>query len=59
MIGTILGTAFVINAGASAESAMVLALPVASLALIFKNFHYGYIVSLFQRRADKLAEQGD
>lgn len=59
MIGAILGTAFVIHAGVSAESAVVLALPIASLALIFKNFYYGYVVSLFQVKADTYAQAGD
>ncbi len=59
MTGSLLGVAFVINAGASAESALVLALPIASLALIFKNFYYGYIASFFQRKADKYAEEGN
>ena len=59
MTGALLGVAFVINSGASAESALVLALPIASLALIFKNFYYGYIIALFERKADKCAENGD
>lgn len=59
MTGSLLGVAFVIHAGATAESALVLALPIASLALIFKNFYYGYVVSLFERKVDKYAEKGD
>lgn len=59
MTGSLLGVAFVINAGVSAENALVLALPIASLALIFKNFYYGYVVSFFQRRADRYAEDGN
>lgn len=59
MTGSLLGVAFVINAGASAESALVLALPIASLALIFKNFYYGIVVSFFQRKADKYAQEGN
>ncbi|MDD3173661.1 MAG: PTS sugar transporter subunit IIC [Herbinix sp.] len=59
MTGSLLGVAFVIYAGASAESALILALPIATLVLIFKNFYYGYIVSLFVRKADKYAEAGD
>lgn len=58
MTGTILGTAFAIKSGASAESALVLALPISSLALILKNFYYGYVVSLFERKADKYAAEG-
>lgn len=59
MSGSLLGVAFVINAGVSPENALVLALPIASLMLIFKNFYYGYIVSLFERRVEACAEQGD
>ena len=59
MTGTILGTAFVIHAGASTESALVLALPIASVVLLFKNFYYGYIVSIFEHTADQCAEAGD
>lgn len=59
MSGSLLGVAFVINAGVSAENALVLALPIASLMLIFKNFYYGYVVSLFERKVEKCAESGD
>lgn len=57
--GTVLGTAFAISTGSGAETALTLAIPIASLVLIFKNLGMVFILPSFVHKADKYAEQGD
>ncbi|MBQ4163733.1 MAG: PTS sugar transporter subunit IIC, partial [Turicibacter sp.] len=42
--GTVLGTAFAIANGSGAETALTLALPIASLVLVFKNLGMVFIL---------------
>lgn len=57
--GTVLGTAFAISTGSGAEAALTLALPIASLVLVFKNLGMVFILPSFVHKADKYAEKGD
>ena len=57
--GTVLGTAFAIANGSGAEAALTLALPIASLVLVFKNIGMVFILPPFVHKADKYAEAGD
>lgn len=50
--GGILGVAFAISAHAGASEALVLALPIATLALIIKNLYVGIGIPYFSNRAD-------
>ena len=57
--GTILATAFVITSGASTDMALVLAFPIATLALLLKNAVYIGIRGYCSEKATKYAEQAD
>lgn len=57
--GGILGVAFAINSGAGAETALLLGLPIATLALIVKNIYNGMFIPLLCHKADAYAEMGD
>ena len=57
--GTVLGTAFAIANGSGAETALTLAIPVASLVLVFKNLGMVFILPSFIHKADDYAKKGD
>lgn len=56
--GGILGTAFAITTGSGVEGALVLALPIATLALLFKNVVYIFGRGFFVHKADQYAVEG-
>lgn len=57
--GGILGVSFAISAHASASEALVLALPIATLALIIKNIYIGIGIPYLSHKADQAADAGD
>lgn len=57
--GTVLGTAFAISTGSGAETALTLAMPIASLVLVFKNLGMVFILPAFVHKADDYAQKGD
>lgn len=57
--GTVLGTAFAISTGSGAETALTLAVPIASLVLVFKNLGMVFILPAFVHKADDYAQKGD
>lgn len=57
--GGILGTAFAITTGNGVESALALMLPIATFALIIKQFIYSVIRESFNGIADSYAEKGN
>lgn len=57
--GTVLGTAFAISTGSGAETALTLAIPIASLVLVFKNVGMVFILPAFVHKADDYAQKGD
>lgn len=57
--GTVLGTAFAISTGSDAETALTLAIPIASLVLVFKNLGMVFILPAFVHKADDYAQKGD
>lgn len=57
--GSVLGTAFAIAAGESPAVALTLALPIATLVLIVKNFGFLFILPPFIHKADDYAQQGN
>ncbi|QYN54286.1 PTS sugar transporter subunit IIC [Lactobacillus panisapium] len=57
--GSVLGTAFAIEAGKSTAVALTLGIPIASLVLVIKNLCFIFILPYFVHRADKYAEQSD
>ncbi|OCG67673.1 PTS sugar transporter [Gilliamella sp. Imp1-6] len=57
--GSVLGTAFAIGAGKSAEIALPLCLPIASLVLLVKNLCFLFILPYFVHKADKYASEGN
>lgn len=57
--GTVLGTAFAISTGSGAETALTLAIPIASLVLVFKNLGMVFILPVFVHKADEYAQKGD
>lgn len=59
LTGGILGTAFAISSGGGAETALVLAFPIAAVGLLIKNVHFGIISPLFLHRADRYAEKAN
>lgn len=58
LTGGILGTAFAISSGTGTETALLLAFPIASVALIFRNLHLILISPMFLHKADKYAIKG-
>lgn len=59
LTGGILGTALAISSGGGAETALLLAFPIAAVGLLVKNLHFGVISPLFLHKADKYAEQAN
>ena len=57
--GTVLGTAFAISTGSGDETALTLAIPIASLVLVFKNLGMVFILPAFVHKADDYAQKGD
>lgn len=57
--GAVLGTAFAISTGSGAETALTLAIPIASLVLVFKNLGMVFILPAFVHKADDYAQKGD
>ena len=57
--GTVLGTAFAISTGSGAETGLTLAIPIASLVLVFKNLGMVFILPAFVHKADDYAQKGD
>ena len=57
--GGILGVAFAITSGAGTETALLLGLPIATLALILKNIYLGMFIPMLSQRADGYAERAD
>ncbi len=57
--GAILGAAYVIMSGAKPGDAVLLAVPVATLAAMLSNFMMMFVVPLIGAKADKYADKGD
>ncbi|OCG27898.1 PTS sugar transporter [Gilliamella sp. wkB108] len=57
--GSVLGTAFAIGAGKSAEIALPLCIPIASLVLLVKNLCFLFILPYFVHKADQYASEGN
>lgn len=56
VVGGVLGVAFAISSGAGPETALLLGLPIATLALIFENLYLGLVLPIVLHKADKYAE---
>lgn len=59
VVGGILGVAFAISSGAGPETALLLGLPIATLALIFENLYLGFVLPIVLHKADKYAEEAN
>lgn len=57
--GTILGTAFAIQAGAGAEVALALGLPISTIMQAVIAIVWGLIPTIWMHKADKKAEEGN
>lgn len=57
--GGILGVAFAISSGAGPETALLLGLPIATLALIFENLYYGLVLPICLHKADRYADEAN
>lgn len=57
--GGILGTAFAITTGSGIEGAVALSLPIATLALLVKQFIYTFVRGYFVHKADRYADDGN
>ncbi len=57
--GTILGTAFAIQAGAGPEVALAAGLPIATIMLGINTLAWGFFPAIIMHRADKYALEGD
>lgn len=57
--GGILGTAFAIATGSGIEGAVALSLPIATLALLVKQFLYSFVRGYFVHKADYYADKAD
>jgi len=57
--GAIISTAYVIMTGQEVASAVVLAVPIATLVLLFDNFQMTVLLTWASHIADKYAEKGD
>lgn len=55
--GGILGVAFAISSGAGAETALLLALPIATFTLILKNAYLGVVIPILGHKADEYANE--
>ncbi|GIO21665.1 PTS sugar transporter subunit IIC [Oceanobacillus sp. J11TS1] len=59
VVGGILGVAFAISSGAGTETALLLGLPIATLALVFENLYLGLALPIFLHKADRYAEEAN
>ncbi|WP_054951127.1 PTS mannose/fructose/sorbose/N-acetylgalactosamine transporter subunit IIC [Numidum massiliense] len=57
--GGVLGTAFAISSGAGAETALLLGLPIATLALVLKNIYLGLFLPILSHKADEYAAEAN
>ena len=57
--GTIISTAYVILSGSEVTAAVVLAVPIATLVLLFDNIQMTFVLTWASHIADKYAEVGD
>lgn len=57
--GTIISTAYVILSGSEVTAAVVLAVPIATLVLLFDNIQMTFVLTWASHIADKYAEAGD
>lgn len=57
--GGILGVAFAISSNAGVETALLLALPIATFTLILKNIYLGLFIPILNHKADKYADEGN
>ncbi len=57
--GGILATAFAIKTGSGVDVALTLALPIATLGLVVKNFLYVVVIPAMSQKADTYAERGE
>ena len=57
--GGILATAFGIKTGSGVDVALTLALPIATLGLVVKNFLYVVVIPAMSQKADTYAERGE
>ncbi|MDR1650471.1 MAG: PTS sugar transporter subunit IIC [Synergistaceae bacterium] len=57
--GAIIGTAFAIISNQDTPAAVALAVPIASLVLIFDNMLMTFFIPFLSSKADKYAEEGD
>lgn len=59
LTGGVLATAFVIRSGADTVAALAFAFPIATIAIMLETLYEGYVVSLFNRYAEKCADAAD
>ncbi|WEV43254.1 PTS sugar transporter subunit IIC [Lactobacillus sp. ESL0684] len=57
--GSVLGTAFALNAGKSTAVALTLGIPIASLVLVIKNLCFIFILPFFVHKADKYGDEAN
>lgn len=57
--GTIIATAYVIMSGQSISSAVLLAVPIATLVLLIDNLQMTFLLTHASHKADKYAQEGD
>lgn len=57
--GTIISTAYIILSGSEVTAAVVLAVPIATLVLLFDNVMMTFVLTWASHLADKYAEKGD
>lgn len=57
--GTIIATAYVIMSGKSISSAVLLAVPIATLVLLIDNLQMTFLLTYASHKADKYAESGN
>lgn len=57
--GGILATAFALKTGSGVDVALTLALPIATLGLVVKNFLYVVVIPAMSQKADRLVEKGE
>ncbi|GGB47216.1 PTS sugar transporter [Virgibacillus dakarensis] len=59
VVGGVLGVAFAISSGAGPETALLLGLPIATLALIFENLYLALVLPIVLHKADRYAEDAN
>lgn len=57
--GGILGVAFAIASNSGVEAVLLLALPIATFALVLKNIYLGILIPVLCHKADTYAEEGN